>query len=932
MISDLNGLNQMLSPKPSAPTSSGGSDQDNYNYYKNMFQSFAGSPTVQKQILSEFYSYNSPEEKQKRSFKNMLNEAMSQQNAPQPQYDDYGMQDQGGGLPPGTPIDNGYGVVAPPGTMGRYDAATGQNRVIAPGTPIDNGYGVVAPPGTMGRYDAATGQNRVITSGTPTPDETEGSFGFGTDKGNLFGEGGLVASQSQPIRQGLINPAAALIQSGGKIIADVIEKASFNAAARAGKIKGAEIQPDGTIYIRGETGNIKEIINGNALEAAFANSENDILKQQKLLVSDEENQDYTSNPGLGGLKSSVGILSYASPTAIPGGVGVLGKALSAGARVAIPAGMFGFGTSRPGEEVDKTLEAAGTGFAFGAGTNLFGQAVKAIKNIPNNKILSSIDSQNQGLAQKYLTKGTDPGLVADRFNNLTNARLNYITENLTGLDQQRALSALSKVTEKTDPFYSTITRQLKAVETTLPKGGFKGNLDKLGKTIEERGIKIIPDKNPTGIQDAASLKQKVVEIVRSEKVGGVGGEGMGNAYKKLSERFEEEIKGKVGKVDGLFDNWIGKLEENGVDINDKSIGSVFDRIVNLTKDPSMGNITGTIKSLDNTLGNAYKAVNTGSRQLSTSEQARMSFRESLSAIVKNDSSVLGDLYKKMSLLHQAAPDVISQYNKGGSFTSPLLLGSLKIPTGNLVNKIEQNVGRSLQGFAGRLPGLPGLPGLPKIPSGLQNFTKNINIVPQLISTLTNNGDQSPISSFEGMPMDTNSQMGMPMNTNSQMGMPMNEGGNTQALNQVLQYGLLNGFIDPATYNALYKQDTTSDILSVTEKKARNSANIALRNLNNMEEIIKNNSEVFNPLNIKGRIQDQLGGIVADPNRAYVKNNLNIQLAQTIRALSGTAASDNERKFLAEQQPNTNDTVEVSLEKLRALQEYAQRESDFYNNL
>lgn len=135
---------------------------------------------------------------------------------------------------------------------------------------------------------------------------------------------------TQPFRQGLINPVAALVQSGAGMATD--------------------------------------LRNGKTLMDALANPANDVLRQKPFGVTPQENADYMGNPAIGGLKSGVGIGSYAIPAAGSGlfPAASMSSAIGSGALIGgASGGAFGFGTSRPGEEIPAFLNGVGTGAVTG---------------------------------------------------------------------------------------------------------------------------------------------------------------------------------------------------------------------------------------------------------------------------------------------------------------------------------------------------------------------------------------------------------------------------------------------------------------------------------------------------------------------------------------------------------------------------------------
>lgn len=238
---------------------------------------------------------------------------------------------------------------------------------------------------------------------TSTPVE-EGTFGFGTSKGQLFGEGGLVGQVTQPFRQGLINPAFQLGQTAVRTGMDVLQGKPLmadQALEQKQQIANQLLQEAQQIQdpierqtrikaISSEA--IKEGINVGQ-ETALGNPLNAQQNQQSILVSGQENKDYNSNPLLGGFKSSAGIGSFA----IPGGStlgGAVARGIGSGA-------LFGFGTSRPGEELNNTLQGGvGGGIGGGVGFGLGKVASKILNKVPEENILTKVGGKVDDLANR----------------------------------------------------------------------------------------------------------------------------------------------------------------------------------------------------------------------------------------------------------------------------------------------------------------------------------------------------------------------------------------------------------------------------------------------------------------------------------------------------------------------------------------------------
>jgi hypothetical protein len=590
---DIYGLRQadLTGGKGVTPTQTSVSpDMDTWSFYKSQYDAFAGNPTMQNKIVAAFYEENSPEKKRQKEQQQMFQQAL--------------MQAMGGG--------SGAG-------MSELD------MVLASANP-----GVA----TLGGVPAFG----ATSTSTNAPVEEEGTFGFGTGKGNLFGEGGLVSSLTQPFRQGLIDPVASLIQSGGKIAGDVLsgkplgsltnvsvadEARQLTSLLEKGQI--SKVQYDAGIE------SLRNKIQPGTQDTALGSSANAVQNQQAFGVTQQEHNDYMSNPGLGGVKSAVGIGSYA----IPAGLGkvltpatsVLGKAGQAALTSGLSSGAFGFGTSRPGEEIDRTLESAGTGAVIGGGLNLLGQGANAVKN----KLASGRPTTSQ---LPGLEKGMGP------------------KENL---------------------------------------------LTKTGEKIEASGLGAKAKGTPTGALDAEKLKSEGVKILREEGQR-LNMKGVGKAYNSLRAQFDEVAKNIKEPISttNAYNSFIDKLDEAGFAIDDKGVEYAIKQFNALGKTPSVSEVTALIGKLQGQLGSAYKAIETGSRTLTASESSRLALAQSLRDTIGNEVPKLNPLYSRMSTLHQLATDTAPIYNKSGQLSLPLLLGGLKVPTGGVGGLVSEGAGKLLQ--------------------------------------------------------------------------------------------------------------------------------------------------------------------------------------------------------------------------------------------
>lgn len=340
-------------------------------------------------------------------------------------------------------------------------------------------------------YDQAGQQIDDYTPGeissyiTPLQDTTqeEGRFGFGTGKGELFGEGGALGPTSIPrqianlgiggITSGIINPAAAVVQSIG--------------------------------------GTIGDVLGGKTLEESLANPERAIQNQRGLfgkgsildpegnvatLMSQEE---YMKDPTLGGLKSAADILSFAP---IGGGAAkniagqIANPLLRAGVSTAVPAaissGLSGFGTSKRGEEIGNALQNSILGGGIGFGLGVGGKLIQSAFNKTSRSILGQLDQNIKDLKNSHIKKGTDKTMIKNYFGDKTNARVNYITGELTGDEQKTAMIELLKKISPKDKYYEATKTAAKLVgidpDDVIPMAGKKTVTSEIERLAVEGGL------------------------------------------------------------------------------------------------------------------------------------------------------------------------------------------------------------------------------------------------------------------------------------------------------------------------------------------------------------------------------------------------------------------------------------------------------------
>lgn len=110
-----------------------------------------------------------------------------------------------------------------------------------------------------------------------------------------------------------------------------------------------------------------------------------------VTMTDEEFNDFVSNPTGAGVKAAASLASAFIPGSFGNATSVAGKALQTGAAGAVGGGLLGFGTSKAGKELEGLATGGITGGVSAAGMSLLGSAA--------DKILKSGSKTAEGVAR-----------------------------------------------------------------------------------------------------------------------------------------------------------------------------------------------------------------------------------------------------------------------------------------------------------------------------------------------------------------------------------------------------------------------------------------------------------------------------------------------------------------------------------------------------
>lgn len=231
-------------------------------------------------------------------------------------------------------------------------------------------------------------------------------------------------------------------------------------------------------------------------------------------------------------------------------------------------------------------------------------------------------------------------------------------------------------------------------------------LKNIGRSVQESGLNVKASKTPTGIQDAAAITQGTKQILRNKGINDFNAKGINKAYNELTDDFTRIAEGVRAPIpmNDVLDMWQQKLLEVGGDPLSNQSKYAFNTLASLGDTPRVSDVANIIRKLDEGLGNAYKALESGTRLPNQNEFSRLTLRQVLRDKLGNEVPELNTIYGQLATLHQAAGDAVSAYNKGSSLSLPLYAVGINIPLGvniplgNLPSNFRTTVGRGLQNF------------------------------------------------------------------------------------------------------------------------------------------------------------------------------------------------------------------------------------------
>lgn len=412
-------------------------------------------------------------------------------------------------------------------------------------------------------------------------------------------------------------------------------------------IAGSIISPISNLYeVSGETGNF--LGSGGKIDLLNSNIAKDSAKRMNYVPSNmsiDKFEDF-QNDALGTYaKTGVGLASTLIPGAGATALGTIGRGVAAGAGV-------GYGNSSLGNELQDTFTGGlaggvGSSVLLGAGSLINAGAKKLGVDLAGNKVLNKIDDNIAKEVDNFRAQGLDDELINIKTGLGTgqnNARMNYITENLTGKEQNKALEALANRTLKEgDNTVGNVISKYYDIDPTIKASN--NIINKGGNTIDDRsGVDKLTDffLDSTNKGDASnpfpSINKDADGIAKMS----------GNSLERFGKNIQMDVQGIKGNVDNL-----------DFFKDERQTRAVFDEISNILGVPKNARGNQVIKDTlvqtrDNLLNNSgYEGINKNNLIdlaysklkgiMPTSTMSKDQFSSKLSSVLNDTVGATNDL-------------------------------------------------------------------------------------------------------------------------------------------------------------------------------------------------------------------------------------------------------------------------------------------------
>jgi hypothetical protein len=462
-----------------------------------------------------------------------------------------------------------------------------------------------------------------------------------------------------------------------------------------------------------------------------------------------------------------------------------------------------------------------------------------------------------------------------------------------------------------------------------------GRLGRLAEGLESANLGIGPTgKGVSAIGGGKQLTRDVSAILRGQgKV--VQPKSIGPAFKQLSKQFGQQLDAATTRVPtgGILNDFTERLAEEGLeDVSTGTAGKIIDRqfnkLVKLGDNASPKDIANLKRQLDGRLSRTFDKMAKGG-DLSDKELISLAMRESLDNSLKTQVPEISDTLRKMSQLHDAAPDITKKFTKAGSIAVPGTFGA-RVPTGGAPSRLRGAAAKVLRGVEGG--GLPGLPG--GVPGPRAALSKQL--IPDQVPFVQRRtaGELAPFAVGAQQPggQEQPQQQGFaPGSIQEQLAPFFQEAQQAQLQPQQQQQ------VDPAQDFAQAMQLTGGDVresialatflqeqragagagqqLTAGQAESLGGFQSALGQLGALEETIQGNRGFFGPIQ-GGFLGDIAQSAGLSPERAAIQSQTGL-LAQTIgRAFEGGKLTDADIDRYRKLLPNLSDTPDSAMRKLQ----------------
>jgi len=446
-------------------------------------------------------------------------------------------------------------------------------------------------------------------------------------------------------------------------------------------------------------------------------------------------------------------------------------------------------------------------------------------------------------------------------------------------------------------------------------GAAKGNaLTRAGRGLKKSALGLSDEVSPTGFQRTQQLADDAINILDS-----TGGKatpaGLNKSFSKLNNELATVVKGADTRFNptSIMDDTIERLSLEVDDVAAGAVGKNVEvlrkKLANLGDSPTADQIVKLKSEVQGQMGNIYKKLSSGNAPLSPSEQATLAFRNSLDDAIAATLPEAKAITSQMSVLHQIAPDIYKNSQKGLKVGSPLLGTQLNLSgpvqgLKNAVGNVAERIGQ------GAVPGGGAVSRFADLANTAQQKAMLSSTIP---AAVLRQPEGTPANPFAPEPMIED-----PMLMEDEI-LAEDTGDTGMTVQEATQYFLNQGMSikDAKEYGKVYGTEPKKEKeLSGTEKEKNSNLNTGLRALNKIESVIAED-----PSSLSNAF---LPGILQSSSTRQLNTSIS-QLSDVIgRMRSGGAISEQEearfRGFLPSTNPLAPDDPETIAFKLNEIKQ------------